>query len=235
MKKREAELAKKVEDLLRVAEETDAERFVLMRLRCHDAREEPADSIATREPLGRQYSLKPARCHAITVAGLTMTNTSAQCGQKRRRAIQKTRSTSQMRGPPLWTIAASCCRRAMFSSGSPWRERKAERSGGTSAARRRNTAREDRGWERIRQEFQSGRDCGVEPQAFSLDHSSAPSGARLLGNGTPIGQAMALPAAARGVMWPRFLHFCSGTGGGVRGETARPRPVAKGPARLLSF
>ncbi len=43
----------------------------------------------------RQNSLKPLRCQAITVAGLTMTSGRAQSGQSLQSATQKARSLAR--------------------------------------------------------------------------------------------------------------------------------------------
>src|SRR6185295_15606852 len=53
--------------------------------------------IFGRPPRGRdrqrQYSRRPVRCQPTTVSGFTMTRTSAQREQMRRRVVQKSRST----------------------------------------------------------------------------------------------------------------------------------------------
>jgi len=71
-------------------------------------------------PLSRdlnfQNSLKPFRCHRMTVSGLTTINGSCQLLQKRQSMIQKRRSFVRIWGRFLWRFRmANCWRSARFS------------------------------------------------------------------------------------------------------------------------
>jgi hypothetical protein len=57
--------------------------------------------ISVGRDLRRQKSLKPLRCHPITVSGLTMTRGRVQSGQSLRRATQNTRSLGPESGAPV--------------------------------------------------------------------------------------------------------------------------------------
>ncbi len=64
-----------------------------------------------------QNSLKPLRCHPITVLGLTTINTSFQSFQNRERITQNIRSRILILGLLIdCFITANCCRKARFSS-----------------------------------------------------------------------------------------------------------------------
>ena len=67
--------------------------------------------------LNFQNSLKPFRCHRMTVSGLTMISASCQLVQKWESKIQKRRSRLRSRGRLIdRLIVTSCWRSAMFSS-----------------------------------------------------------------------------------------------------------------------
>ena len=59
-----------------------------------------------------QYSLKPLRCHLMTVSGWTMARADRQLGHSRESTIQKTRSRRRSFGR---LNTATCCRNAKFS------------------------------------------------------------------------------------------------------------------------
>ena len=64
----------------------------------------------------RQYSRKPLRCHAITVAGFTTTSTSDHRGHTLRSRIQKSRSRCLSIGRRRFRFStATCCRSASTS------------------------------------------------------------------------------------------------------------------------
>jgi len=72
-----------------------------------------------------QYNLKPSRCHRTTVEGSTIRSTLRHAGQRPRNAIQKSLSVSLGRDRGRFLAnAASCCRKARFSSKRSRRERK---------------------------------------------------------------------------------------------------------------
>ncbi len=64
-----------------------------------------------------QYRRKPARCHAMTVSGLTMRSASLQPDQNRWSAIQNSRSKEFNGGRGRFRLrTATCCRSAMTST-----------------------------------------------------------------------------------------------------------------------
>ena len=88
----------------------------------------------------RQYSRKPARCQPMTVSGFTMTRTSAQRDQERRRVVQKNLSSRfKMSRGRLRFSTATCCRRARISSAVSLRLRKKTRSAARKARRESTT------------------------------------------------------------------------------------------------
>ena len=57
----------------------------------------------------RQNNLKPARCQATTVSGLTMTRTFLHAGQRRRSRIQNIRSWTRSRGRGCFRLSTPSC------------------------------------------------------------------------------------------------------------------------------
>jgi hypothetical protein len=97
-----------------------------------------------RPPRGRdrqrQYSRKPARCHATTVAGFTMTRTSDQHGQMLRRVVRKKRSGRPREGRGRLRLStAICCSRARTSSEVSRRLRKKTRKAARNAGMKSST------------------------------------------------------------------------------------------------
>jgi hypothetical protein len=57
----------------------------------------------------RQYSRKPARCHAITVPGLTIAKTSDHRGHRLRSTLQKRRSRRFSKGLRRLRFSTASC------------------------------------------------------------------------------------------------------------------------------
>ena len=83
---------------------------------------------AAARPGTRPYSRNPVRCQPTTVSGLTMTRTSAQRDQMRRRVVHNSRSREFKGGRGLFRLStATCCRSARTSSAVSPRPRKKTR------------------------------------------------------------------------------------------------------------